>query len=195
MQFPVKITLSYIWVAIPVDWVILHWYTCGTNGRSGGRSDGVRSRDYQIFSDEWFTTFSYPWCSASRASVPLLLGCPFQGCPVINSVFGRLYRKTVPRGIDCEQSLIFFFAKLLHAKPKHASPEKRGCTLVIIMSWFAIALDELRARRILRENCWLQAVYRAPRNPEGVANLKKAICVVRSDSIIGVTLSVVELFV
>ena len=29
---------------------------------------------------------------------------------------------------------------------------------------------------------------RPPRNPEGVANLKKAICVVRSDSIIAVTL-------
>ena len=27
-----------------------------------------------------------------------------------------------------------------------------------------------------------------PRNPEGVANMKKAICVARSDSIIGVTL-------
>ena len=33
-----------------------------------------------------------------------------------------------------------------------------------------------------------------PRNPEGVANLKKAICVVRSDSIIRVTLSVLSLF-
>ena len=28
----------------------------------------------------------------------LLLGCPFQGCPIINSVFGRLCRKTVPWG-------------------------------------------------------------------------------------------------
>ena len=28
----------------------------------------------------------------------------------------------------------------------------------------------------------------SPRNPEGVANLKKVICVARSDSIIGVTL-------
>ena len=28
----------------------------------------------------------------------LLLGCPFQGCLVINSVFGRLCRKTVPGG-------------------------------------------------------------------------------------------------
>ena len=37
MRFPVKITSSCIWVAIPVDWVILHWYTCGADGRSGGR--------------------------------------------------------------------------------------------------------------------------------------------------------------
>ena len=33
-----------------------------------------------------------------------------------------------------------------------------------------------------------------PRNPEGAANLKEAICVVRSDSIIGVTLQVLSLF-
>ena len=26
-------TLSRIWVAIPVDWVILHWYACGADGR------------------------------------------------------------------------------------------------------------------------------------------------------------------
>ena len=37
MRFPGKITSSCIWVAIPVDWVILHWYTCGADGRSGGR--------------------------------------------------------------------------------------------------------------------------------------------------------------
>ena len=34
--FPNK-TLSYIWVTIPVDWIILHWYSCGADGRSGGR--------------------------------------------------------------------------------------------------------------------------------------------------------------
>ena len=76
---------------------------------------------------------------------------------------------------DCEQSLIFF-AKLLLAKPKHASGElsrepremragvspkrksKRPSFLVssqslivITTSWFAIALDEIRTRRILRE--------------------------------------------
>ena len=51
MRFSAKITSSCIWVAIPVDWVILHWYACGADGRSGGRAVGVRSRDYQIFSD------------------------------------------------------------------------------------------------------------------------------------------------
>ena len=51
MRFPAKITSSCIWVAIPVDWDILHWYTCGADGRSLGRAVGVRSRDYQIFSD------------------------------------------------------------------------------------------------------------------------------------------------
>ena len=44
-----QITWSCIWVAIPVDWVILHWYACGADGRSVGRSGGVLSRDYQIF--------------------------------------------------------------------------------------------------------------------------------------------------
>ena len=34
------------WVAIPINRVILHWYACVTDGRSG-----VLSRDYQIFSE------------------------------------------------------------------------------------------------------------------------------------------------
>ena len=33
-----KKTLSCIWVAIPTDWVILHWYACGADGRSGCQS-------------------------------------------------------------------------------------------------------------------------------------------------------------
>ena len=37
MRFPAKITSSCTWVAIPVDWVILHWYACGADGRSLGR--------------------------------------------------------------------------------------------------------------------------------------------------------------
>ena len=42
-------TSSCIWVVIPVDWVILHSYACGADGRS--EAFGVRSRDYQIFGD------------------------------------------------------------------------------------------------------------------------------------------------
>ena len=40
MRFPAKITSSRIWVAIPVDWVILHWYACGADGRSLRRAVG-----------------------------------------------------------------------------------------------------------------------------------------------------------
>ena len=38
MRIPAKITSSCIWVAIPVDWVVLHWYDCGADGRSLGRA-------------------------------------------------------------------------------------------------------------------------------------------------------------
>jgi len=38
MRFPAKITSSCIWVVIPVDWVILHWYACGADKRSLGWS-------------------------------------------------------------------------------------------------------------------------------------------------------------
>ena len=49
------------------------WLSCSTLvclwcWRTGRRSVGVRSRDYQIFSDGSFTTFSYLWCFAARAS-------------------------------------------------------------------------------------------------------------------------------
>ena len=47
IRFCSKITSCCIWVAIPVGWVILHWYACGADGRSFG----LRARDYQIFSD------------------------------------------------------------------------------------------------------------------------------------------------
>ena len=65
-------------------------------------------------------------------------------------------------------SLLLFFAKLLHVKPKHSSgevgscekrgrkPEKRKSLFsrlvsVIITLCFVIALDEIRTRQILRE--------------------------------------------
>ena len=42
-----------------------HWHACGADGRSVG----VRSRDYQIFSDGYIITFSYPRCSAGALCV------------------------------------------------------------------------------------------------------------------------------
>ena len=41
MRFPAKVTSSCIWVTIPGEWIIFHWYACGA-------VYGVRSRDYQI---------------------------------------------------------------------------------------------------------------------------------------------------
>ena len=40
MWFPAKMTLSCIWVAIPADWVISHWYVCDVDGRTDGRAYG-----------------------------------------------------------------------------------------------------------------------------------------------------------
>ena len=34
MRFPAKKLSKCIWAATPVDWVILHWYTCSADGRS-----------------------------------------------------------------------------------------------------------------------------------------------------------------
>ena len=48
MRFPAKITSFCIWVAIPVDLLIELFYigllVVRTDGRSGGRSVGVRAR-------------------------------------------------------------------------------------------------------------------------------------------------------
>ena len=64
--------------------------------------------------------------------------------------------------VDCEQSLIF--ARLLHANPKHVSGKLSRETT----SWFAIALDEIRTRRILREKAdCKQSISPVPRSPLG----------------------------
>ena len=49
MRIPAKVSSSYIWVAIPVDWFF--FYIGMPVVRTDGRAVGVRSRDYQIFSD------------------------------------------------------------------------------------------------------------------------------------------------
>ena len=77
MRFPAKITSSCIWVAIPVDWVILHWYACGADGRSLGRAVGVRSRDYQILSDVSFLTHGAPLVRFARESSAMTTATKF----------------------------------------------------------------------------------------------------------------------
>ena len=57
MRLPTKITLSCIWVAIPVDWVILHWYACGADWRAFGRCAGEGVRPYKIEDQYFFFKF------------------------------------------------------------------------------------------------------------------------------------------
>ena len=81
MRFPTKIILSCNWVAIPVDWVNLHWHACGADGRSvvGGRRSAVGGRrsvyGHVIPKFSGMSTFTYPGCSAgvrfARAMAPL----------------------------------------------------------------------------------------------------------------------------
>ena len=67
-----------------------------TVGRAGGRAVGVWSRDYQMFSDGQFPTFSYPWCSAGALCAPELRYQNSSLLPVINT-FKHGICKTIMR--------------------------------------------------------------------------------------------------
>ena len=81
-DFPPKVTLSCIWISIPVNWVILHWYASGADGRAYGhvitkisridRLPRVRSpvAPYQVCG----------YASALRARVALLYYSSSWGC-------------------------------------------------------------------------------------------------------------------
>ena len=64
MRFTAKLTSSCIWVAIPVDWVILHWYACGVDGRLVGRSVGRAVYGHVIAKFSRMGRFTYLWSSA-----------------------------------------------------------------------------------------------------------------------------------
>ena len=75
MRFPAKITSSCIWVAMPVDWVILLCYACGADGRSVGRTITRLPKflgwiDYHIFLGMGLR--SRAWSSAIRRPIGLL---------------------------------------------------------------------------------------------------------------------------
>ena len=92
---------------------------------------------------------------------PLITGLPVR--PVIKWAFGRLRRKTASRG---REDRTVWYRETMFSQ--------------------MVSYDFL-LHGLLHEY-FLYLVCAPLENPEGVANLKKAICVVRGDSIIGVTL-------
>ena len=83
--FPNK-TLSYIWVAIPVDWIILHWYVCGADGRSGGRCTVT-----------WLPNF-LGW-AVYHISLPMVLRC----ARLARESSAMMMMTWVPRGMRIHQ--------------------------------------------------------------------------------------------
>ena len=116
---------------------------------------------FVMFSNSFSQLFVFSHCFLTPIFATfyiLLLSC--QSCQVINSVFGLLCRKTVPR--EREDTRVWY----------------RETMFSQTVSW-DFPLHEY----------FLYLVSASPpKKPEGIANLKKAICVVRSDLIIGVTL-------
>ena len=97
---------------------------------------------------------------------------PLRAAQLTIRFFGRLCRKTAPGG----------------GRTRGSGTEKRSSH---VNGFIRFSLARTLARILFEPRLRPPP---APRNPEGVANLKKAICVVRSDSIIRVTLSVLSLF-
>ena len=75
VRFPSKKILSCIWVAIPVDWVILHWYACGVEGRVGGWTD-VQSHDYK-------SLWKFLRCIDNQIFLPMVLCCTHKSSAII----------------------------------------------------------------------------------------------------------------
>ena len=75
VRFPSKKILSCIWVAIPVDWVILHWYACGVEGWVGGWTD-VQSHDYK-------SLWKFLRCIDNQIFLPMVLCCTHKSSAII----------------------------------------------------------------------------------------------------------------
>ena len=98
-----------------------------------------------------------------------LLGSPFSGLPSYKFGFRSSVQKNRPPGDGRHEVLV----------PRND---------VLTNGFIGFSLARTLARILFVPLLRPPPPPPAPRNPEGVANLKKAICVVRSDSIIGVTL-------
>ena len=105
MRFPVNITLSCIWVAKPVDWVILHWYTCGADGRSGGLSvyGHVITNISRMGSLPHFLTHGAPLCVRSAINFWVIIcshvsqssGITMTAAKILDTLFKKLQSSMV----------------------------------------------------------------------------------------------------
>ena len=119
MRFPAKITSSCIWVAIPVDWVILHWYTCGADGRSLARSvyGHVITKFSWMGSLPHFLTHGAP-LRALRARAPLL-------SPTLCDFIMFQYFRGRDLSYSLSWFLCFFFIQNLSLQVDHVTFKER----------------------------------------------------------------------
>ena len=89
MRFPAKITSSCIWVAIPVDRAILHWFACGANGRrADGRAYGhVITKFSRMGRLLHFLTHGASLRALREREAPLLNYCFFVVTNIISNFF------------------------------------------------------------------------------------------------------------
>ena len=133
--FPNK-TLSCIWVSIPVDRIILHWYAWGADGRSGGRCTVTWLPNFL----EWVVYhISYPWCSAARASrgrAPLSFS---------------LQRNWVNKLLYC-----WSFPVLLSRKSESWSKscERRSCGLADLVKTYIILINQQEENPLISMMDW-----------------------------------------
>ena len=152
MRFPAKITSICIWVAIPVDWVILYWYACGADGR---RAVGVRSRDYQIFWDGQICLAMMLRWRALRARESSAITGRWahnlegrRGGLVSEGFISGSLRYTIKRNVDCSSPV--YLALLMVGKGGRA--ERRGgqasseVAIVGVFSWLRMLICALAKR-------------------------------------------------
>ena len=104
-----------------------------TDGLSGGRAGGVRSRDYQIFSDGLITSFSYPWCSAITAS---------QMAKQMVTLRIKMHRSRVSDGFDhftrvCPASFPYFLS-MKSLRNLFAALAKQFRTFIFVLFCFVL---------------------------------------------------------
>ena len=151
MRFPAKITSSCIWVAIPVDWVILHWYTCGADGRSLGRAvyGHVITKFSRMGRLLHFLTHGAPLARFARESSAITKETiqPNKKAPMVPLfLLWWRYLQKDPNRRDCrhgclsylmcstnneKKTLLYHLPKILLLNPTSKSPETQYSTYIM----------------------------------------------------------------